>query len=79
MQGKCFDRLISSLRTNAVHYRGEHKLLSLSPVALAEKRLMDVKLGEFFSWLGTRDFTPNGLIGSVRKGKVMLVHPTAKS
>ncbi|XP_042560185.1 ATP synthase subunit f, mitochondrial [Clupea harengus] len=37
-------------------------------VALAEKRLMDVKLGQIFSWLGTRDFTPNGLVGAVRRG-----------
>lgn len=39
-------------------------------VALAEKRLMDVKLGQIFSWLGTRDFTPNGLVGAVRRGNV---------
>ncbi|XP_016361529.1 ATP synthase subunit f, mitochondrial-like isoform X2 [Sinocyclocheilus anshuiensis] len=38
------------------------------PVALAQKRLMDVKLGQLPSWLGTRDFTPNGLLGSVRGG-----------
>uniref|UniRef100_A0A8C0YLV9 ATP synthase membrane subunit f n=1 Tax=Cyprinus carpio carpio TaxID=630221 RepID=A0A8C0YLV9_CYPCA len=38
------------------------------PVALAQKKLMDVKLGQLPSWLGTRDFTPNGLLGSVRGG-----------
>ncbi|XP_028843432.1 ATP synthase F(0) complex subunit f, mitochondrial [Denticeps clupeoides] len=38
------------------------------PVALAEKRLMDVKLGQLPSWLGTRDFTPNGLLSAVRRG-----------
>ncbi|XP_051988054.1 ATP synthase subunit f, mitochondrial-like [Xyrauchen texanus] len=38
------------------------------PVVLAEKRLLDVKLGKLPSWLGTRDFTPNGLIGGVRGG-----------
>uniref|UniRef100_A0A665TMN6 ATP synthase membrane subunit f n=1 Tax=Echeneis naucrates TaxID=173247 RepID=A0A665TMN6_ECHNA len=37
-------------------------------VPLGEKRLMDVKLGELGSWLGTRDFTPNGLISAVRRG-----------
>ncbi|XP_054615939.1 ATP synthase subunit f, mitochondrial [Dunckerocampus dactyliophorus] len=38
------------------------------PVAIAEKRLMDVKLGELGSWLGARDFTPNGIITAVRRG-----------
>uniref|UniRef100_A0A8C1ZNY9 ATP synthase membrane subunit f n=1 Tax=Cyprinus carpio TaxID=7962 RepID=A0A8C1ZNY9_CYPCA len=38
------------------------------PVALAQKRLMDVKLGQLPSWFGTRDFTPNGLLGGVRGG-----------
>ncbi|XP_056609629.1 ATP synthase subunit f, mitochondrial [Triplophysa dalaica] len=37
-------------------------------VSLAEKRLLDVKLGQVPSWLGTRDFTPNGLLGGVRRG-----------
>uniref|UniRef100_A0A8C9XFC2 ATP synthase membrane subunit f n=1 Tax=Sander lucioperca TaxID=283035 RepID=A0A8C9XFC2_SANLU len=32
------------------------------------KRLMDVKLGELGSWLGGRDFTPNGIISAVRRG-----------
>lgn len=41
----------------------------LSPVPIAEKRLMDVKLSQLPSWFGTRDFTPNGLIGSVRRGE----------
>ncbi|KAG9279937.1 ATP synthase subunit f, mitochondrial [Astyanax mexicanus] len=38
------------------------------PVPLAERRLMDVKLAELPNWLGKRDFTPNGLIRSVRGG-----------
>ncbi|XP_071246833.1 ATP synthase subunit f, mitochondrial isoform X2 [Salvelinus alpinus] len=37
-------------------------------VPLGEKRLMDVKLGELGSWLGKRDFTPNGILGSIRNG-----------
>lgn len=41
----------------------------LPPVAVAEKRLMDVKLGELGSWLGARDFTPNGIISAVRRGE----------
>lgn len=41
----------------------------LSPVPLAEKRLMDVKLGELGSWLGGRDFTPNGVISALRRGE----------
>uniref|UniRef100_A0A8C7N4Y3 ATP synthase membrane subunit f n=1 Tax=Oncorhynchus kisutch TaxID=8019 RepID=A0A8C7N4Y3_ONCKI len=35
---------------------------------LGEKRLMDVKLGELGSWLGKRDFTPNGVLASIRNG-----------
>nr|XP_057906456.1 ATP synthase subunit f, mitochondrial [Doryrhamphus excisus]XP_057906457.1 ATP synthase subunit f, mitochondrial [Doryrhamphus excisus] len=38
------------------------------PVPIAERRLMDVKLGELGSWLGARDFTPNGIIAAVRRG-----------
>lgn len=38
-------------------------------VPVAEKRLMDVKLGELGSWLGGRDFTPNGIIASIRRGE----------
>ncbi|CAL8310081.1 unnamed protein product [Arctogadus glacialis] len=38
------------------------------PVPVIAKRLMDVKLGELGSWLGGRDFTPNGLLSGVRKG-----------
>lgn len=38
-------------------------------VAIAEKRLMDVKLGELGSWFGARDFTPNGIISAVRRGE----------
>lgn len=30
---------------------------------------MDVKLGELGTWIGRRDFTPNGLIAAVRRGK----------
>jgi len=30
---------------------------------------MDVKLGELGSWLGGRDFTPNGVISAVRRGE----------
>ncbi|XP_062338638.1 ATP synthase subunit f, mitochondrial isoform X1 [Osmerus eperlanus] len=37
-------------------------------VPVAEKRLMEVKINELGSWLGTRDFTPNGLLASVRRG-----------
>uniref|UniRef100_A0A8K9X183 ATP synthase membrane subunit f n=1 Tax=Oncorhynchus mykiss TaxID=8022 RepID=A0A8K9X183_ONCMY len=37
-------------------------------VPLGEKRLMDVKLGELGSWLGKRDFTPNGVLASIRNG-----------
>lgn len=43
-----------------------------SPVAVAEKRLMDVKLGELGSWIGSRDFTPNGIIAAIRRGKERL-------
>lgn len=38
-------------------------------VPVIEKRLMDVKLGELGTWLGGRDFTPNGLLASVRRGE----------
>ncbi|KAM3864463.1 LOW QUALITY PROTEIN: ATP synthase F(0) complex subunit f, mitochondrial [Diretmus argenteus] len=38
------------------------------PVAIAEKRLMDVKLGELGSWVGGRDFSPNGILSSIRRG-----------
>ncbi|KAF3846728.1 ATP synthase subunit f, mitochondrial [Dissostichus eleginoides] len=37
-------------------------------VPVVEKRLMEVKLGEIGTWVGGRDFTPNGMISSVRKG-----------
>ncbi|XP_036828223.1 ATP synthase subunit f, mitochondrial isoform X1 [Oncorhynchus mykiss] len=40
----------------------------VSLVPLGEKRLMDVKLGELGSWLGKRDFTPNGVLASIRNG-----------
>lgn len=29
---------------------------------------MDVKLGELGTWLGGRDFTPNGIIQAIRRG-----------
>ncbi|XP_076865285.1 ATP synthase F(0) complex subunit f, mitochondrial [Brachyhypopomus gauderio] len=38
-------------------------------VPLAEKRLMDVKLGELTSWFGTKDFTPNGILSALRRGR----------
>uniref|UniRef100_A0A3Q3RT46 ATP synthase membrane subunit f n=2 Tax=Mastacembelus armatus TaxID=205130 RepID=A0A3Q3RT46_9TELE len=38
------------------------------PVPVVEKRLMDVKLGELGTWIGARDFTPNGIISAVRRG-----------
>ncbi|XP_077396526.1 ATP synthase F(0) complex subunit f, mitochondrial [Festucalex cinctus] len=38
------------------------------PVPIAEKRLMDVKLGELGSWLSSRDFTPNGILSAIRRG-----------
>uniref|UniRef100_A0A8B9C030 ATP synthase subunit f, mitochondrial n=1 Tax=Anser brachyrhynchus TaxID=132585 RepID=A0A8B9C030_9AVES len=34
---------------------------------LAERRLMDVRLGELPTWLATRDFSPRGLLGGVQK------------
>lgn len=47
-----------------------------SPVAVAEKRLMDVKLGELGNWIGGRDFTPNGIIAAIRRGKERRVNRT---
>ncbi|KAI1896135.1 hypothetical protein AGOR_G00091690 [Albula goreensis] len=38
------------------------------PVPLADKALMDVKLGELMTWVGTKDLSPNGLIAGVRRG-----------
>ncbi|KAG7459992.1 hypothetical protein MATL_G00216490 [Megalops atlanticus] len=38
------------------------------PVPVAEKRLLDVKMGELPSWIFSRDFTPNGIIGAFRRG-----------
>ncbi|KAJ8284085.1 hypothetical protein COCON_G00029350 [Conger conger] len=37
-------------------------------VTMAEKRLMDVKLGEVMSWVSTKDLSPNGIIAAVRRG-----------
>ncbi|MCJ8746431.1 hypothetical protein PDJAM_G00141650 [Pangasius djambal] len=48
-------------------FRAQSKMAD-RPVPIAQQRLMDVKLGQLPSWLGTRDFTPNGLVGSVRRG-----------
>ena len=41
----------------------------MRPVPVVEKRLMDVKLGELGTWLGGRDFTPNGILTSIRRGE----------
>lgn len=30
---------------------------------------MDVKLGELGTWIGGRDFTPNGILAAIRRGK----------
>merc|ERR1739838_505585 len=38
------------------------------PVPIAEMRLMDLKLGQLGPWLGSRDFTPNGIIAALRRG-----------
>ncbi|XP_053326678.1 ATP synthase subunit f, mitochondrial [Spea bombifrons] len=38
------------------------------PVPIAERRLLDVKLGQLPNWLAGRDFTPNGVIGGFRQG-----------
>ncbi|KAK6481660.1 ATP synthase subunit f [Huso huso] len=38
------------------------------PVPIAQRRLMDVKLGELPNWAATRDFTPNGILSAVRRG-----------
>lgn len=42
-------------------------------VSLAEKRLMDVKLNQLGAWLGGRDFTPNGILSAIRRGKYNLL------
>ncbi|NWU59188.1 ATPK synthase, partial [Dromas ardeola] len=34
---------------------------------LAERRLLDVRLGELPAWLATCDFSPQGLLGGVQK------------
>ncbi|XP_063286332.1 ATP synthase subunit f, mitochondrial [Pelobates fuscus] len=38
------------------------------PVPIAERRLLDVKVGQVPAWLTSRDFTPNGIIAGIRKG-----------
>ncbi|KAG9462455.1 hypothetical protein GDO78_014090 [Eleutherodactylus coqui] len=35
---------------------------------LAEKRLLDVKLGQLPNWLSTCNFTPNGIAAAVHRG-----------
>lgn len=47
-----------------------------SPVAVIEKRLMDVKLCELVNWIGGRDFTPNGMIAAIRRGKGTKINRT---
>ncbi|XP_032822876.1 ATP synthase F(0) complex subunit f, mitochondrial-like [Petromyzon marinus] len=42
--------------------------MAAKSVALAERRLLDVKLGELPAWVGTCDLTPNGFIRGVRRG-----------
>ncbi|XP_069839716.1 ATP synthase subunit f, mitochondrial [Dendropsophus ebraccatus] len=37
-------------------------------VPLAEKRLLDVKLGQLPSWFSTCNFTPNGIFASLHRG-----------
>ncbi|XP_034046318.1 ATP synthase subunit f, mitochondrial [Thalassophryne amazonica] len=37
-------------------------------VPVAEKRLMEVKLGELGNWIGTRDFSPKGIFSAIRRG-----------
>uniref|UniRef100_A0A3Q2UB35 ATP synthase membrane subunit f n=1 Tax=Fundulus heteroclitus TaxID=8078 RepID=A0A3Q2UB35_FUNHE len=37
------------------------------PVPVAEKRLMEVKLGELGTWLGRRDYSPNGIVSMFRR------------
>ncbi|XP_040212998.1 ATP synthase subunit f, mitochondrial isoform X1 [Rana temporaria] len=37
-------------------------------VPLAEKRLLDVKVGQLPNWLATCNFTPNGVLAGVRRG-----------
>ncbi|XP_053547571.1 ATP synthase subunit f, mitochondrial-like [Bombina bombina] len=38
------------------------------PVSLTETRLMDVKVRQLPYWLAAHDFTPNGIIGEIRRG-----------
>uniref|UniRef100_A0A8C5QVV4 ATP synthase F(0) complex subunit f, mitochondrial n=1 Tax=Leptobrachium leishanense TaxID=445787 RepID=A0A8C5QVV4_9ANUR len=37
-------------------------------VPLADKRLLDIKVGQLPTWLAGRDFTPNGVLGAFRQG-----------
>lgn len=43
--------------------------LSFITEPLAERRLLDVRLGELPTWLTTQDFSPRGLLGGVQKGE----------
>ncbi|KAM7372312.1 hypothetical protein PAMP_009489 [Pampus punctatissimus] len=42
--------------------------MAAKPVPVASKQLMDVKLGELGTWLGARDFSPNGIVSSISRG-----------
>ncbi|XP_072274962.1 ATP synthase subunit f, mitochondrial [Pyxicephalus adspersus] len=37
-------------------------------VSLAEKRLLDVKVGQLPGWIATCNFTPNGIWSAVKRG-----------
>ncbi|MBN3306864.1 ATPK synthase, partial [Amia calva] len=37
-------------------------------VPISERRLLEVKLGEFPAWLGSRDFSPSGVLSALRRG-----------
>ncbi|CAI9591743.1 unnamed protein product, partial [Staurois parvus] len=37
-------------------------------VPLAERKLLDVKIGELPNWVATCNFTPNGILSGVRRG-----------
>ncbi|XP_039631635.1 ATP synthase subunit f, mitochondrial [Polypterus senegalus] len=38
------------------------------PVSIAQKRFLDVKLGELPTWMTSCDFTPNGILSAMRRG-----------
>ncbi|KAG9343021.1 hypothetical protein JZ751_015239 [Albula glossodonta] len=59
--------------TNSRHIQCGFNWSSISkmadqPVPVAQKSLLDVKMKELPSWIFSRDFTPNGLLNSVRRG-----------